>query len=78
MMIEVLFYDHVGKYQRGQVAEVEDGIFLRAILKNGMADVVNPPDWTPESHDAKIQESLKVTDITKPKRQRKVVISESN
>jgi hypothetical protein len=78
MMIEVLFYDRIGGYKSGQVAEIEDGVFLRAILKSGKADVVNPPDWSPESHDAKIKEDFKVDSITKPKRQKNVVVAETN
>lgn len=48
MKLEVLFYDRIGPYHNGQVVELEDGVFLRAILKGGKADVVNPPDWSPD------------------------------
>lgn len=78
MMIEVLFYDNVGKYKRDQVAEVEDGVFLRALLKSGKADVVNPPDWSPEKEDEKKKEAFKVEDITTPRRIKKTVNAESN
>lgn len=77
MMIEVLFYDRIGKYQRGQVAEVEDGVFLRAALRAGKADVVNPPDWSPEKADAEAQEKFKVKDINKP-RTKKIIVAETN
>jgi len=45
--VEVIFRDRVGGYRRGQVAEIEDGLFLRAALMGGKAEVVNPPDWYP-------------------------------
>lgn len=50
MKIEVLFSDRIGNYRNGQVAEIEEGPFLRAILKGGKADVLNPPDWDAESY----------------------------
>lgn len=79
MMVEILFYDRVGKYQKGQVAEVEDGVFLRALLKSGKADVINPPDWSPEQEDEKKKEAFKVTNINKPKpKPKNVVTAESN
>lgn len=53
MLIEVIFYDRIGNYSPGQVAEIEDGVFLRALLKGGKADVLNPPDWTVEAADSK-------------------------
>ena len=79
MKVEVLFYDHIGQYVSGQVAEIEDGVFLRAVLKGGKADVVNPPDWSPEKEDEKKKEEFKVTDINKrtPK-PKNVVTAETN
>lgn len=75
MLVEVLFYERIGKYVKGQVAELEDGVFLRAILKGGKADVVNPPDWSPEKEDEKIKEAFKVVDIETPKPRPKTVIT---
>lgn len=76
--IEIIFYDRVGNFKRGQVAEIEDGVFLRAVLKNGMADVVNPPDWSPEKADEEAKEVFKIEDIVKPKRSSKTVSAETN
>jgi hypothetical protein len=55
MLIEVIFYDRIGNYSNGQIAEIEDGPFLRALLKGGKADVINPPDWSPEKADALVE-----------------------
>ncbi len=57
MRVEVIFYDHIGNYNVGQVAEIEDGTFLRALLKGGHADVVNPPDWSPDTPTIKEPET---------------------
>lgn len=79
MLIEVIFYERIGKYLKGQVVEIQDGVFLRAILKGGKADVVNPPDWSPEKEDERIKEIFKVEDINTPKPLPKnVVIAETN
>lgn len=66
--IEVIFYDRISSYIPGQVVELDDGPFLRAILKGGKADVVNPPDWSPESADAKLEQKTELEPIQKPKR----------
>lgn len=50
MLIEVLIYDHIGPYYEGQVIEIEDGVFLRALLKGGHADILNPSDWNPDDY----------------------------
>jgi hypothetical protein len=47
MKVEVIFLDHIGRYHVNDVVELEDGPFLRAVLKGGKADVLNPPDWEP-------------------------------
>lgn len=60
MKIEVLIYERVGPYLAGQVVELGDGVFLRAMLQSGKADVVNPPDWTPELADQEKQVSNSV------------------
>lgn len=67
MLIEVIFYDRIGNYFNGQVVELEDGVFLRSLIKSGKIDVLNPPDWTPEKADAdKIQKSTPGTNGNKP------------
>lgn len=48
MLIEVIIYDRIGNYQVGQIVEIPDGVFLRALLMGGKADVINPPDWSPD------------------------------
>lgn len=45
MKLEVIFHDRIGGYVNGQIAEVEDSPFIRAALRGGKADVINPPDW---------------------------------
>ena len=52
MKIEVIIYDRIGKYSPGDIVEIEDGVFLRALLKGGKADVLNPPDWNPDTYVA--------------------------
>lgn len=51
-LVEVLFYDRIGPYNKGGLHMIEDGVFLRALLKSGKGDVVNPPDWTIEKADS--------------------------
>lgn len=49
MLIEVIFHDRIGNYVKDQVAEIEEGSFLLALLRGGKVDVLNPPDWDPEA-----------------------------
>src|ERR1700745_212104 len=69
-LIEVIIRDRIGNYQNGQVVEIPDGVFLRALLRGGKAEVLNPPDWSPENADlAKKNLDLlkkKVTETVKP------------
>ena len=48
MLIEILVKDNVANFKRGEIVEIEDGILLRALLKGGKAEVINPPDWEPD------------------------------
>ena len=49
--IEVLFFDRIGPYDKNKLYLLQDGVFLRALLKSGRGAVVNPPDWSPEKAD---------------------------
>lgn len=56
MVVEVLFKDRIQNFSRGQIAELEDGAFLRALINGGKVEVLNPPDWYPgkeEEEDGK-------------------------
>lgn len=58
MKIEIIVYDRIGPYKNGQVVELDDGPFLRALLKGGKADVLNPPDWDPDTADKAAIDSI--------------------
>ena len=46
MIIEVIFRDKIGPYNRGQVASFDqENAFLKALLLGKKAEVLNPPDW---------------------------------
>lgn len=57
MRVEIIMRDRVYNYTRGQVVTLEDGLFLRALLKGGKAEVLNPPDWYPGKEEENASKS---------------------
>lgn len=68
MKIEIIVHDRIGNFVSGQIVEVEDGPFLRAMLRGGKASVLNPPDWELENADT--YEASKAEKIKTPRKKK--------
>lgn len=47
--VEVLFLDDIGSYRKHQVATLEEGSLLFALVRGNKVEILNPPDWTLEA-----------------------------
>lgn len=57
-LVEVIFRDRIGNYNRGQVVTLDSETpFFKALIAGKKAEIVNPPDWRPSDGKSDHQQS---------------------
>lgn len=56
MEVEIIFRDKIAGYRVGEVVKKEYDTFVRAVLRGGQAEVVNPPDFDFEVEDRRAED----------------------
>ena len=65
-LVEVIFRDRIAGYTRGQVVTLNSETpFFKAIINGKKAEILNPPDWSPDGES--ISQSSEVAESTKPR-----------
>lgn len=77
--VEVIFRDRIGNFVRGQVATINSETpFFKALINGGKAEVVNPPDWSPDGESVDKPSEIAEPDPVPSKRRSRKKSKESS